>query len=31
MRECITGKPINGGYEIAAKDVLIVDEQVAPA
>lgn len=31
MRECITGKSISGGIDIAAKDVLIVDEQAAPA
>ena len=28
VRDCLTGKPISGGYDIPAKDLLIVDEQV---
>lgn len=31
VRDCLTGKTISGGYDIPAKDVLIVDEQAAPA
>lgn len=32
VRDCMTGKPISGGFDIPAKDVLIVDEQAtAPA
>lgn len=31
VRDCLTGKTITGGYDIPAKDLLIVDEQAAPA
>ena len=31
MRDCLTGKTLSGGYDIPAKDILIVDEQVSPA
>jgi beta-galactosidase len=31
VRDCLTGKTITGGYDIPPKDILVVDEQAAPA
>jgi beta-galactosidase len=31
VRDCLTGKTISGGYDIPPKDILVVDEQAAPA
>jgi beta-galactosidase len=31
VRDCLTGKTISGGFDIPPKDILIVDEQTAPA
>jgi beta-galactosidase len=31
VRDCLTGKTITGGFDIPPKDILIVDEQAAPA
>lgn len=31
VRDCLTGKTLSGGHDILARDVLVVDEQVAPA
>ena len=31
VRDCLTGKTLSGGYDIPAKDILVLDEQVPPA
>ena len=31
VRDCLTGRIISGGYDIPAKDILVLDEQVPPA